>query len=237
MTKPKRQREAIIVGVTLGWALLLFGPVAPLDATQLFATSYDMLNGDNSSPGTSLRDDTYQPDPSGHHNTPYAALSGGLGDLTDGIITNSNWGVAPLPFVGWSDSVFPNPQITFHFPGTVNLDDVQIHMNKDYSAGSVTFSMGGTNITRPVTINCPGGANDLFDFSNLNLTGNTLVVTLNNRAPDGNCGFHDWILIDEVTFVGSQAASAPVPETSTLLLLDSGLAGLASLTWRRNRRG
>ena len=203
---------------------LLVGLVTSVSAAQIYSSSYDMFNGGSSSLETSLMDDTYAgAGATGNRTVPYSPLAGGLGDLTNGLIAPGNWDAYPLPFVGWRDYIVPSPAITFHFAGSVNIDDVKIHINKGYSPSSVQFAMGGNSQTIAVNMGISGAANDWVDFPNLGLTGNTLVVTLNDRPADFIA--RDWILISEVEFYGSNVPA--VPEPASMLLLGSGLIGLA----------
>jgi PEP-CTERM motif len=205
---------------------------APFSASadQLFATSYSMLNGGLSSPGTSLMDDTYSMPGSA---TPYTPLAGGLGDLTDGIAAIANWDVHG-PYVGWSEGIVPSPTITFSFANTVNIEEVKISMNTGYNSASVTFSTPGSAFsTLPVDGSLAGAANTWYDFTSLNLTGDSLTLTLNNRPPDTIA--RDWILISEVQFYGSPVdrPDHPVPEPATMLLFGAGLTGLAAARRRK----
>src|SRR5215471_20513042 len=98
--------------------------LAILWATQVFAIiltplSYDMLNGNGQASGGAYNywDKFY----TGAGNTMQdnAFLSGGLGDLTDGIVTNEHWfnvenSAGTGPYVGW---LFLNPTVVFHFSG------------------------------------------------------------------------------------------------------------------------
>jgi hypothetical protein len=204
---------------------LLAGAAGSAAALPISASSYDMKNGDNSSPGTSLRDDGYSGG-TGNPATPYANLAGGLGDLTDGAIAPGNWNLTPLPFVGWRDSFLPSPTITFHFADLVNLDQVGIHINKGYSPSSVDFTMGGVSRNVPVNMGLTGAANDWVLFRNLDLAGDSLIVRLNDRAPDSIS--RDWILISEVTFDG-----VVIPEPTTLCLVAGGLLAVGAA--RRSR--
>lgn len=200
--------------------LLLTGLSTSAGAGQISASTYAMYNGGTSSPGSSLRDDSYG---SADSAIAYAWLSGSKGDLTDGITSPSNWDSNPGPYVGWSDGVFQNPQITFYFAGISDINQVGIYFNWLYSPSSVDFTMGST--TRNVTVNKPNpasGANYWYYFNNLNLNGNTLIVTLRDDTSAWNT---DWIMIQEVTFDGS----SQVPEPATMLLFGLGLVGLVGV--------
>ncbi len=201
-----------------GW--LLAGAAGSAGALQIFAASYDMKNGDSSTPGTSLKDDSYTGG-SGNPTVAYALLAGGKGDLTDGAIAPSNWNITPLPFVGWRDSQLPNPEITFHFAAPIHLDQVQIHINKGYSPSSVDFLMGGASRNVVVNMGLSGAANDWVSFPGLDLTGDSLLVRLKNRPADTLS--RDWILISEVSFDGTV-----IPEPATSLLVGVGVLALAA---------
>lgn len=209
----------------VAFALSLGLHMGAASAATLAAASYDLTNGDVSSLGTSLKDDSYTGG-TGNPAVAYAALAGGKGDLTDGAIATGNWNVTPLPFVGWRSAVLPSPTITFRFAAPVQLDQVSIHINKGYSPSSVDFQMGGVSRNVPVDMGITGGANDWVVFSGLGLAGDSLFVRLNDRAPETINGIflsRDWILISEVTFEG-----AVVPEPSAAVLLGAGLAALVA---------
>ncbi|MBT9500941.1 MAG: hypothetical protein IV092_06835 [Burkholderiaceae bacterium] len=226
-------------GAAANAVAVLVSAAAMAAATQahaLAASSYDLINGDNSSLGTSLRDDSYAGG-TGNKTVPYAALAGGLGDLTDGAVAPSNWNITPGPFVGWRDAYLPSPTISFHFGQDVDLAEVRVHINKGYSPGSVDLTMGGTTRHFAVDMDVSGAANDWVSFAGLALSGDTLVLRLNDRAPEIVNGIflsRDWILISEVTFDGKVSA---VPESSTHALLLVGLLGLGAGQRRRAWRG
>lgn len=204
---------------------------ASASAAALAVSSYDMINGGTSTPGTSLRDDMYSGG-SGNPHLDYSTLAGGKGDLTDGLIAASNWNITTAEFVGWHQSRVASPVITFHFARAMDISGVSIHMNWGYSASSVDFSVDRTTwINRVINLpNPPTGANFQAEFGDLGLTGDTLVMRLNDRSPfywNSNYISADWILISEVSITGSPAP-IPEPTVTSLLLAGIGVVGLAA---------
>ena len=204
--------------------LLALLVAAPSFALPITPVSYDMKNG-----GTGVYhywDDSYNG--SGSTSTNYAQLSGGHGDLTDGIIATKNYDsyypVSPGPYVGWYNM---NPIITFHFGSVIDLSSLTLfldnfHSNLVYLPSSVTLSMGGTTLTYSIydgNTATPIAAT----FSNLNLFGDTLTMTLNSQKSN------EWTFLSEVEFDGTNV----VPEPATILLVGPVLLGLAGYTWRR----
>lgn len=199
-------------------------------AGEISATSYDLYNGGIGGYGNvTFYDDTYTG--TGSKTTPYAWLSGGLGDLTDGTVATHNWsdcgGASPCTqynavYVAWPKygGLTFLPFITFHFAPNTNIDEVKISMMDYASPSEVDFSMGGTTKIQTVTPEYSAGNNSWYDFTGLGLSGNSLTLTFNyNQSPPW-----DWLFVSEVEFYGSQTA---VPEPATMLLLGSGLIGLA----------
>jgi len=143
---------------------------------MLMPVAYDMLNGET---GTyTYFDDSY--DGEGDNTVPLAPLSGGLGDLTDGVIATQNWNVTPGPYVGW---VSINPTITFHFDNWVRVRMMTLYLDDSngdggvYPPTEVTIAMGGTTLQLPVS-DPPSGEPFSVSFTDLGLGGDTLELTL-----------------------------------------------------------
>jgi len=150
-------------------------------------------------------------------------LSGGLGYLTDGNVNTQHWyQVGGVGYLGWYSI---NPEITFNFNGTVNINQVGIHVDNTPGSGDVRYpasaaiTMGGVTDTFSID---PSSTWDTswFYFNTTGLSGNTLELTLFRNT---------WIMLDEVSFAGT-----PVPLPPGLLLMGSGLVGLVG--WRRFRK-
>ena len=138
------------------------------NAAAISPIRYDMLNGNGQAIGGSFNywDKNYTG--SGNTTQDNAPLSGGLGDLTDGVIATDNWlnveNVAGEgPYVGWLSL---DPTITFNFANIVNIDSVTIYVD-DYNgvgAGnvrvphSVNLSMGGASFSSGTLVDPPSSA-------------------------------------------------------------------------------
>jgi hypothetical protein len=182
--------------------------------------SYSMLNGNSGS--YNYWDDSYNG--SGCTTCDGASLSGGRGDLTDGIIATDNWYVAEAsagagPYVGW----VVDPTITFHWNVGTSINSATFYLDDSDGAGGVSapqsVTVNGINyaIAEPA-----GSAPFAFTASGFAFTGNDLVVTLHRK--------NGWVFLSEVAFVGGDNR---VPEPASALLLLIGLAAAATV----GRRG
>lgn len=202
-------------------------------AVTLSPSSYDLPNGDGQAHGGTYNywDAAYTG--TGSRTTDGAALSGGLGDLTDGLVTDQNWHVAENaagtgPYVGWRSDHVTVPAITFHFAAPVNITQVNIHADDSQGAGGVSlpsavaFSWSGGDITLAVTDPAPASAAP--SWLQFTLSGVSAVTAITVTPKYGNA----WVFVDEVQFIG-----APVPEASTTAMLAAGLAMLGLLARRR----
>jgi hypothetical protein len=213
-----------VITVSLFAAAVAVAPAA--SAAPVFATSYDMLNGETGS--YEYWDETYSG--AGAVTTNGAPLSGGLGDLTDGIIAADNWFVveAPAgngPYVAW-DSI--NPFITFNFAPGTTVDALTIFVDDANGAGGVS-TPGFARINGGALIPLADGASGAplsFTFSGLNATGPLTLELFDSPLAT------PWIFLSEVQFDGQATV---VPEPVSLVLLGVAIGGLALRRRRRAR--
>jgi hypothetical protein len=203
-------------------------------AAPLAPSSYDMLNGNGVATGGSFNYWDLFYTGSGSTNVDNAPLSGGLGDLTDGVIAVANWntvenGAGTGPYVGWRFAFAPNPVVTFRFPTAVFLDSITVYVDDSNGAGgvsppaSVDIGLEGGPYTNFLTPDPPGSAPTSYTFSGLGLAGSAFDVRFNN--------LNEWVFVSEVTFDG---VIGVIPEPSTLVLACGALA--AAMILRRKRR-
>lgn len=180
---------------------------------------YSMLNGNTGS--FEFWDQTYSG--AGCVTCDNAALTGGKGDLTDGIIASGNWFVveAPAgngPYVGWT----LNPTITFHWNSPVSINSVTFYLDDANGAGGVSapgsIDIDGVNFA---VADPAGSAPFIYQANGLSFSGTDLSIKLLRS--------NQWVFLSEVEFAGAQA----VPEPETLALVMVGLGTMAMLTRRR----
>ncbi len=198
-------------------ALALSGLAAQAATVQ--PVSYDMRNGQTGS--FNYWDDSY--DGVGDNTIDGAFLSGGTGDLTDGVIATENWNVAETPrgpngpYVGW---VNIQPEITFNFAEVQDFTQATFYLDDSNGFGGVAPPSSIT-INGLTEIVADPSSGDPFAFV-FDLTGlaptDTLFVTMADGAGP-------WIFLSEVTFENSISA-VPLPAGGLLLLTGLGAAGL-----------
>ena len=184
-------------------------------------TSYDMPNGNGVASSGSFNYWDLNYTGSGATTVDNAPLSGGVGDLTDGVITTDNWfnveNVAGTgPYVGWR--AFADPTITLHL--SINqVDTIRIHADDADGAGGVNLPDGvyinGT--LYDVDQDAAGLEPKWLEFDNLGLNTNTVTIQFDF--------YNDWVFIDEIEVKGV------VPEPATMTALGFG----ALLAVRRRR--
>lgn len=212
-----RTSIAAVAAICLFSAAAVAAPVPPV--------SYDMPNGNTGS--YNYWDDTYSG--SGDRQSDNAALTGGTGDLTDGVIATQNWNIVEPPrgpngpYVGWSSL---DPTITFFFDRAYRFSSVTFHFDDSNGAGGVAppSSITVQSVTASIP-DQPGGApySQTLDLSGLGET-DSLQATITRSET--------WVFLSEVTF---EADIAPVPVPAAGVLMLGALGGLAAL--RRRKAG
>ncbi len=213
-------------------AALLCGMLAgPVMAGPILPVSYDMANGHGHPSGgwRNYWDKSY--DGLGSVTTDNAPLTGGLGDLVDGVIPTLNWNFVENnegtgPYVGW---INVNPTILFHFDAGEIIEEVYIPTDDSHGQGGVSppSAVVINGVSYAVVRQDPSSRTPFaIGVTGLALSG-TVSVQLMRDTP--------WVFISEVQFAGQEsviASATDVPEPGTMMLLAGGLVGLAGVRRR-----
>jgi hypothetical protein len=202
----------------LGWiasAFVIGLTCQPAAATAVHALSYNMPNGDGTASGGAFNywDRNYTG--TGSTTTDGAALAGGLGKLTDGIISTQIWNTVSNSsgtgqYVGWLHSATPNPTITFAFAPTTFIDEVDIYLDNSGVGGVFAPSTILIDGVSEAFIPPPLGTVGKVAITGLDLTGASHTVQFDQSA--GNT----WTFVSEITF--------NTPEPGLMALLGLGVA-------------
>lgn len=190
-------------------------------AAPIFATSYDTRNGDGQASSGSFNYWDKEYTGAGSTTTDGALLTGGLGNLTDGVIAIDNWlnvenAAGTGPYVGWRSAKGP-VSMTFRFAGAQTFDGLTLYLDDSNGLGGVDLPASATVNGLPFAIGAmPGAEPKVINLALGGLVDDTLVVSL--------AYMNEWIFLSEVTFDG-QAADVPEPALAVLVAL--GATGLA----------
>jgi hypothetical protein len=170
------------------------GPRPP--AEPLVASAYSMRNGEVGD--FTYLDDLYTGDGGA---TALSQLTGGVGDLTDGVVAAQSWRSEPGPYVGWGST---DPVVAFHFCGPVQVEAVSVYVDAPVgddgnvrAPSEVHLLMGGETVVHPVSVPAEGPVEIRLD--GLDLVGRSLEITLVRQG---------WIMLSEVSFRGWWLADA-----------------------------
>ena len=214
----------------ISYAAILAGFAAmPALAAPITVSSYAMPNGDGQASGGSFNYWDLAYSGSGSTNVDGAALTGGTGDLTDGVVASDFWynvenGGGTGPYVGWYLPTTPNPLITFNFASLSTINDISIHIDNSH--------VGGVFAPAAILINgvsqsftAPGvGTIGFINFTGLGLVGNSLTIEFQQGG--------GWTFVSEISFDG-RAGVVPEPTSWAMMVAGFGVVGMQI---RRRRR-
>lgn len=217
------------LGLGLGLLALALSAAGAQAAGAAMPTHYDMPNGYGVANGGSYNywDRAYSG--SGDSSQDYALLSGGLGDLSDGVIATQRWDLVENaegtgPYVGWNRA---EPWlISFHFAQAMVFDTVTIWYDDADGYGDISppaaFSVTVNGVTQDFEVVDPPGDAPTFSVLKLSpgLAGTSLVLGVER--------FNNGVMLSEVQF-----SATPVPEPAAWTLMGFGLALVGALRPRR----
>jgi hypothetical protein len=223
---------AVAVAVAVGAACVALSAVSAQSAA-LVVSSYDMLNGDGQAHGGSFNYWDLNYSGAGSTNVDGAPLTGGTGDLTDGVVANDFWfnvenGAGSGPYVGWrADFGVKDPLITFNFGNVVAVSSISIHMDNSHSGGvgapaSILIDGVAQAYAAPAV-----GTIGTVTIGGLNLLGNSHTIQFIQDSS------FTWTFVSEVTFEGRVVGGA-VPEPASWAMMIAGL-GAVGIAMRRRR--
>ena len=193
-------------------------------AAPIAVTSYDMPNGNGQASGGSYNYWDLSYSGAGAKTTDGAALSGGTGDLTDGVVASNFWfnvenGAGTGPYVGWYAPATPNPVITFNFGGAPVITGIDIHVDNSWQGGVYApASILVDGVAQLFTVPAPGSIGTI-SLTGLNLTGNSHTIQFGQA-------FGGWTFVSEISFFGETGA-VPEPASWAMMIAGFGLAGAA----------
>lgn len=214
--KPMKPTKPLLTA----FAALALLAMAGAQATNVSPTSYDMPNGYGQNHGGSFNywDRAYSG--SGNTQLDYDPLSGGLGDLADGVVATASWDSVENvegtgPYVGWSER---DPVITFHFAGTLQFTQLTVWHDDANGYGNVAtpraFVVTVGDQSQTFTIADPLG--DLPFASTLQLAPGMQGSSLQLQVLRQDTA----VMLSEVSF---QAVAVPEPSTWALWLVGSAV--------------
>lgn len=205
---------------------IVAGLATSAQAHVITVTSYEGPNGQGMAAGgwKNYWDLLYNGQ--GNTSTDSAPLSGGVGDLTDGVTTDLNWSDAENhegtgPYVGWKTF---DPLLKFNLAETAVVRQVRVHVDNSWNGGvalpsAIAVTIAGVETLFPVSQDTTNLAPRWVEVNvPLNLPA---VSTLTVQLFRGD----QWVFADEIQIMG-------VPEPTWL-----GWIAAGGLMLRRGHRG
>lgn len=197
-------------------------------AAPLSPLSYAMPNGDGQASGGNFNywDRNYSG--TGSTTTDGAALAGGLGKLTDGVVSTSRWDAVSNAagtgeYVGWRSGFTTDPLISFSFAAGTVIDGIEIQLdNSQFGGVFAPTQILIDGVSRAFAAPAAGSVG-VVSFTGLNLSGPNLTIQF-VQPTAGN-----WVFVSEIAFDGRQLT---VPEPASGWLVALALLPLAALQRR-----
>lgn len=204
-----------------------FARAAPLPVTH-----YAMPNGDGTASNGAFNywDRAYTG--AGDTTVDGAALGGGLGKLTDGIVSAQRWDAVSNAagtgeYVGWIRSTTPDPILVFTFGGSVLIDTIDIALdNSQFGGVFAPAAILIDGLSRAFAAPAIGTVGTV-SFTGLDLVGDRHTIQF---VQDGS----SWTFVSEIAFDGTPLA-LQVPEPDAFALLGLGALIAFGLTRGRGR--
>jgi len=208
------------VAIVAGWL------AAAAQAAVLVPVSYTVPNGEGVNSGGSFNyhDDTYTG--AGDTFVDGSLLSGGLGQLTDGVVGVQDWsqnlGLGPAyEWVAWRTIT---PAITFDLGAVFNVDEIRLHLNNRQAGGvflpervTIETSITGIDFFPAATymFSAAEAADDSARFTAVALGYQARYVRVNLIDGDDN----RWVFLSEATIEGTVPAPASAFSAAACLLM------------------
>lgn len=206
---------------------------AGLCAAPIAPVSYDMRNGDGQASSGSFNYWDKEYTGAGATTTDAAPLTGGLGNLTDGVVAANNWNVEENaagtgPYVGWRQTNGV-PVVTFLFGANYAFGTMTLYLDD-------ADGFGGVDLPASVDVLIDGVSTNHAIFPQAGSGPKVVSINLGGRADSAvqlTLNYqNEWIFLSEVTFDGRPAE---VPEPATAGLSAAGLAAALLLRQRFGR--
>jgi len=213
-------------------ALAALALALPAAAATVAPTSYDTPNGDGVAHSGSFNywDKFYTG--AGSTTVDGAPLTGGHGDLTDGVIASDFWfnvenDAGTGPYVGWRGDVgVHNPLVTFHFAGSPHITSIDISLDNSLTGGVGSPDQILVDGVNQVFVGPAGGTIGTVVLDGLDLTGSTHTVQFIQNTT------FVWTFVSEISFQG-ELTRGGVPEPATWVMMILGFGAAGSMLRRR----